>query len=95
MRGHKSAIGARSAAAQPGPTARDGRSEPALVDTPLVERMLSTPEKREAMSARYPMKRVGTAADAAALARFLLSDESGWMTGQVLGLDGGMSTVRA
>jgi NAD(P)-dependent dehydrogenase (short-subunit alcohol dehydrogenase family) len=57
--------------------------------------MLSTPEKREAMAARYPLKRVGTAADAAGLARFLLSPESGWITGQVLGLDGGMSTLRA
>ena len=85
----------RSIAAEWAPKIRVNAVAPALVDTPLVERMLSTPEKREAMSARYPMKRVGTAADAAALARFLLSDESGWMTGQVLGLDGGMSTVRA
>jgi NAD(P)-dependent dehydrogenase (short-subunit alcohol dehydrogenase family) len=65
------------------------------VDTPLVDRMLGTPEKREAMAARYPLKRVGTPSDAAALARFLLSPDSGWITGQVLGLDGGMSTVRA
>ena len=85
----------RSIAAEWAPRIRVNAVAPALVDTPLVERMLSTPEKREAMSARYPMKLVGSAADAAALARFLLSDESGWMTGQVLGLDGGMSTVRA
>ena len=85
----------RSIAAEWAPKIRVNAVAPALIDTPLVERMLSTPEKREAMSARYPMKRVGTVADAAALARFLLSDESGWMTGQVLGLDGGMSTVRA
>ena len=47
------------------------------------------------MGARYPLKRVGTPADAAGLARFLLGPDSGWITGQVLGLDGGMSTVRA
>ena len=46
------------------------------------------------MAARYPLKRVGSASDAAALARFLLSPESGRITGQVLGLDGGMPTVR-
>lgn len=85
----------RTLAAEWAPNIRVNAVAPALVDTPLVERMLSTPEKREAMAARYPLKRVGTAADAAALARFLLSPESGWITGQVLGLDGGMSTVRA
>ena len=85
----------RSLAAEWAPKVRVNAIAPALVDTPLVERMLATPEKREAMSARYPLKRVGTAADAAALARFLLSADSGWITGQVLGLDGGMSTLRA
>jgi 3-oxoacyl-[acyl-carrier protein] reductase len=84
----------RSLAAEWAPKVRVNAIAPALVDTPLVERMLATPEKREAMAARYPLKRVGTAADAAALARFLLSPESGWITGQVLGLDGGMSAVR-
>jgi NAD(P)-dependent dehydrogenase (short-subunit alcohol dehydrogenase family) len=85
----------RSLAAEWAPKIRVNAVAPALVDTPLVERMLSSPEKREAMAARYPLKRVGTAGDAAALARFLLSQESGWITGQVVGLDGGMSTLRA
>lgn len=85
----------RSLAAEWAPKVRVNAIAPALVDTPLVERMLSSPEKREAMAARYPLKRVGTTRDAAALAHFLLSPDSGWITGQVLGLDGGMSTVRA
>jgi 3-oxoacyl-[acyl-carrier protein] reductase len=85
----------RTLAAEWAPKVRVNAIAPALVDTPLVDRMLGTPEKREAMAARYPLKRVGTPSDAAALARFLLSPDSGWITGQVLGLDGGMSTVRA
>lgn len=85
----------RSLAAEWAPKVRVNAIAPALVDTPLVDRMLATPEKRAAMAARYPLKRVGTAGDAAALARFLLSPESGWITGQVVGLDGGMSTLRA
>lgn len=85
----------RSLAAEWAPKIRVNAVAPALVDTPLVERMLSTPEKRAAMDARYPLKRVGTPSDAAAAARFLLSGESGWITGQVIGLDGGLSTVRA
>ena len=84
----------RSLAAEWAPKVRVNAIAPALVDTPLVDRMLGTPEKREAMAARYPLKRVGTTADAAGLAQFLLSPASGWITGQVLGLDGGMSTLR-
>ena len=84
----------RSLAAEWAPKIRVNAIAPALTDTPLAARLLSSPEKREAMAARYPLKRIGTAADAAALARFLLSDESSWMTGQVLGLDGGLSKLR-
>lgn len=84
----------RSLAAEWAPKIRVNAIAPALVDTPLVERMLATPEKHAAMGARYPLKRVGTTADAAAMARFLLSPESSWVTGQVLRLDGGMSTLR-
>ncbi|MFM8804309.1 MAG: SDR family oxidoreductase, partial [Planctomycetia bacterium] len=47
-----------------------------------------------ALAARHPLKRIGTPADIAALARFLVSAESDWVTGQVFGVDGGMSTLR-
>ena len=67
---------------------------PGLVDTPLAARLLSSPEKRDALAARHPLKRIGTPADIAALARFLVSAESDWVTGQVFGVDGGMSTLR-
>ena len=66
----------------------------ALIDTPLAAKLLSSPDNREAFGARYPLKRIGEPADVAALARFLLSAESGWITGQVFGVDGGMSTLR-
>ena len=84
----------RSLAAEWAPKVRVNAIAPALTDTPLASRLLSSPEKREAMAARYPLKRIGTSTEAAALARFLLSADSGWMTGQVLGLDGGLSTLR-
>lgn len=75
----------RSLAAEWAPKVRVNAIAPALVDTPLVERMLSSPEKREAMAARYPLKRVGTTQDAAGLARFLLGPDSGWITGRGAG----------
>jgi NAD(P)-dependent dehydrogenase (short-subunit alcohol dehydrogenase family) len=84
----------RSLAAEWAPKVRVNAIAPSLTDTPLASRLLASPEKREALAARHPLKRIGTAAEVAALARFLLSDESGWMTGQVLAIDGGLSTVR-
>ncbi|MFM7740091.1 MAG: SDR family NAD(P)-dependent oxidoreductase, partial [Planctomycetota bacterium] len=84
----------RSLAAEWAPKIRVNAIAPALTDTPLASRLLSTPEKREAMAARYPLKRIGTAEELAHAAMFLVSSESNWVTGQVLGVDGGMSSCR-
>lgn len=67
---------------------------PSLTDTPLASSLLSTPEKKEASGRRHPIGRVGKPQDMAQAATFLLSDDSSWMTGQVLHVDGGMSTVK-
>lgn len=67
---------------------------PSLSDTTLAGSLLSTPEKREAGAKRHPLGRIGTPEDAAAAALFLLSPESSWMTGQILGVDGGLGTLR-
>lgn len=83
----------RTLAAEWAPHTRVNGIAPALTDTPLASNLLSTPAKRDAMAERYPLKRIGRADDAASTAKFLLSSESGWMTGQILGVDGGMSTV--
>jgi NAD(P)-dependent dehydrogenase (short-subunit alcohol dehydrogenase family) len=55
--------------------------------------LLSGPEKEEASAKRHPLQRVGRADDIAAMAVFLLGESSGWITGQVLGVDGGLSTL--
>ena len=49
----------------------------------------------KAIAGQHPIPRLGEADDSAALAAFLLSDEAGWITGQVMAVDGGRSTVRA
>jgi NAD(P)-dependent dehydrogenase (short-subunit alcohol dehydrogenase family) len=56
-------------------------------------RFLNNDAKKEKASLRHPLKRIGTTKDVALLAAFLLTDKSSWMTGQVLGLDGGMSSL--
>ena len=67
---------------------------PSLTDTPLAKNLLSSEEKKEASNKRHPLGRVGTSNDIANLVSFLLSDESTWMTGQTLGLDGGMGSIK-
>lgn len=67
---------------------------PSLTDTPLAASLLSTPEKKEASGKRHPLGRIGQPLDMAQAAVFLLSEDSAWMTGQVLHLDGGMSSVK-
>jgi NAD(P)-dependent dehydrogenase (short-subunit alcohol dehydrogenase family) len=66
---------------------------PSITDTPLANRFLNNDAKKEKAALRHPLKRVGTTKDVAQLAAFLLSEKSSWMTGQVLGLDGGMSAL--
>lgn len=67
---------------------------PSLTDTPLAAALLSSTEKREAASKRHPLGRIGTTADIAGVSVFLLSDAASWLTGQILSVDGGMSSIK-
>jgi NAD(P)-dependent dehydrogenase (short-subunit alcohol dehydrogenase family) len=67
---------------------------PSLTDTPLASNLLSTPEKKESSDKRHPLGRVGTPEDIAKSVSYLLSEDSSWMTGQILHLDGGMSSLK-
>lgn len=84
----------RALAAELAPVVRVNCIAPSLTDTPLAARLLNSEEKREASANRHPLKRVGTAAELAGLAAFLLSESAGWITGQILHADGGMSTLK-
>lgn len=75
-------------------TIRFNTIAPSLTDTPLAKSLLSSPEKTEAAGKRHPLGRVGTPDDMAQAALYLLSNDSGWMTGQTLHLDGGMSSIK-
>lgn len=83
----------KSLAAEYAPKIRVNVIAPSLVDTPLAGRLLNNERKKESMAERHPLKRVGKAEDIANIAVFLLSEGSDWMTGQVLGIDGGLSTL--
>jgi len=85
----------RSLAAELAPTIRVNCIAPSLTDTPLAGKLLSSDQKREANAERHPLKRIGTSIDIANAAAYLLSDDSSWVTGQILKIDGGMSSIKA
>jgi NAD(P)-dependent dehydrogenase (short-subunit alcohol dehydrogenase family) len=84
----------RALAAELAPKIRVNCIAPSITDTPLAAHLLNTPEKREATAQRQPMRRLGKPEEVAAAACFLLSDASSWTTGQVLHVDGGMSSLK-
>lgn len=84
----------RSLAAEFAPNIRVNCIAPSLTDTPLASRLISTPEKREALAARNPLNKIGTAEEVAAMAKFLLSNDSAWTTGQIFHVDGGMGSLK-
>jgi 3-oxoacyl-[acyl-carrier protein] reductase len=83
----------RAIASEWAPKARINCIAPSLTDTPLASKLLSTEEKKQAIGANNPMKRVGEVSDIAEMTAFLLSDKSSWMTGQVIHVDGGQSVL--
>ncbi|MGB1037149.1 MAG: SDR family NAD(P)-dependent oxidoreductase [Bacteroidia bacterium] len=83
----------RSLAAELSPKTRVNCIAPSLTETPLSEKLLRNEKLRENAAQRHPLKQIGEANDIAQMAQFLLSDKSKWITGQILHVDGGMSTV--
>ena len=67
---------------------------PSLVNTPLARNLTKTPSKLEAISNRHRLNRIGEADEIAGLVKYLVSDDASWMTGQVLHLDGGLSSIK-
>jgi 3-oxoacyl-[acyl-carrier protein] reductase len=68
---------------------------PGLVDTPLAERITRSEKALEHSRKMHPLGRIGRPEDIASAIAWLLSDESDWTTGQVIGVDGGLGRTRA
>ncbi len=83
----------KSLAAEWAPKIRVNVIAPSLTNTPLAKRLVSNDAKIEKMNDRHPLKRIGKSEDIANMACFLLSDKSSWVTGQIMGVDGGTSTL--
>lgn len=85
---------AKSFAAEFAPKIRINVIAPSLTNTPLADKFLNNDIKLEKANERHPLKRVGQPEDLAHMVSFLLSDKSSWITGQVFGVDGGMSSLK-
>lgn len=84
----------KALAAEYAPTIRVNCIAPSLVNSPLAEKFVSTPEKIESMQKRNPLQKVGDPIDVAHAVVFLLEKESSWISGQIMAVDGGMSTIK-
>lgn len=84
----------KALAAEYAPKIRVNCIAPSLTDTPLAASFLNSDQKKEANAQRHPLKRIGTTEDIANMSAFLLSEKASWITGQILHVDGGISSLK-
>ena len=84
----------RSLAAEFAPKIRVNSIASSILDTPLAEKFLNSETKLENSRNRHPLKEIGSPKDISEIVKFLLEDNSKWMTGQIIPFDGGMSSVK-
>jgi NAD(P)-dependent dehydrogenase (short-subunit alcohol dehydrogenase family) len=84
----------RTLAAEFAPSIRVNCIAPSITNTPLAEKLLNNETKLKASVDRHPLKKIGNAEEIAQAVEFLLSEKSGFITGQILKVDGGISSVK-
>ena len=85
---------ARSLAAEWAPKVRVNCVAPSLVNTKLSERFFRNEKQQEQMNSRHPLNKTGNPEDISNAIEFLLSKKSSWVTGQILNIDGGISSLK-
>ncbi|MCH2369343.1 MAG: SDR family oxidoreductase [Pirellulales bacterium] len=84
----------KSLAAELSPQIRVNCVAPGMTKTDLSASFITTPEKEDALARKYPLKRLGCIEDISRSATFLMTEDSDWLTGQIISVDGGLSSLR-
>ena len=82
-----------SLAAEFAPNIRVNCIAPSLTSSKIAEPMLKNKALAEGIAKAHPLKRLGEGKDSASLAKFLIMDDSSWITGQIIAVDGGRSKL--
>tara|TARA_Y100001970_G_scaffold213791_1_gene261358 strand:+ start:24 stop:740 length:717 start_codon:yes stop_codon:yes gene_type:complete len=82
-----------SLAAELAPNIRINCIAPSLTKSKMAKSVIKNEKIEESIAKLHPLKRIGDPLDSANLANFLLSKNSSWITGQIIGVDGGRSTL--
>jgi NAD(P)-dependent dehydrogenase (short-subunit alcohol dehydrogenase family) len=67
---------------------------PSITQTPLAQFLLNSDKKIEASIERHPLRKIGDPNDIAQSVSFMLTEQSSWITGQILHVDGGLSSLK-
>ncbi len=82
-----------SLAAEFAPNVRVNCIAPSLTNSKIAQPMLKNVSIAEGIAKAHPLKRLGEGKDSASLAKFLITEESSWITGQIIAVDGGRSKL--
>ena len=82
-----------SLAAEFAPSIRVNCIAPSLTKSKMAKNVIKNSKIEESIAKLHPLKRIGEGIDAAKLASFLLSTNSSWITGQIIGVDGGRAAI--
>lgn len=84
----------RSLAAEFAPNIRVNCIAPSLTNTPLAEKLLNNESKLKSSEDRHPLKRIGNPKEIAETVSFLISESASFITGQIIKVDGGISSIK-